>query len=79
MSPRSRIYLVQLVEERTGVLLYKAEYARIEVIGVFRKREGDLESRRYRPYHYRGALRHRRYLRILGRHLSTDYENGLNG
>lgn len=68
MSTWSRICLVQLVEERSNLLLHSAEYARVTVIGVFRRREGDLESRRYRPYHYRGGLRHRRYLRILGRH-----------
>jgi len=77
MSKNSRICLVQLVEERVNVLMRSdrmqaniltVDYPRVTVIGVYREREGELESRRYRPYHYRSGLRHRRYLRILGRH-----------
>jgi hypothetical protein len=64
----SRICLVQLVEEQVSAMVYGERYPRVTVIGVFRRRRGELESRRYRPYRYRSGLRYRRYLRILGRH-----------
>ena len=80
MSRNSRICLVQLVEERVNVLMRSdhmqaniltVDYSQVTVIGVYRKREGEGESRRYRPYRYRSGLRHQRYLKILGRHGST--------
>ena len=70
MSKYKEIYLVEILSRPMIYLAPKMiPYQPEDIIAVFRRYQGDEKpGPLYRPYQQRSGLRHRRLLRIIGRH-----------